>query len=155
MPKIEYIVTDRYVVDTCALISYFKGIFEEDSSISEKSIGIIDSAFYSHEIILIIPSTVFIEIYKKWFGNSEMKAKIISEIYLRIKSKENMQIQPIDKEILENFSLITNIETAYNFDNHDKQILAAAMTMQCPLITSDKRLIRYNEKQHVIPQIFS
>ena len=65
-----------------------------------------------------------------------------------------MEIQPLDKEILENFALITDIESNHNFDNHDKQVLAAAMTMQCPLITSDRPLIRYNQRKKVIPAIY-
>lgn len=148
-------MADRYVIDTCAIISYFEKIFESGSSISNKSLKIIDLAFSSSEIILIVPSTVFIEIYDKWFENSERKAAIISEIYNRIKSMENMEIRPIDKEVLERFSEITDIESDHNFDNRDKQILAVAMALECPLITSDNRIIRYNGRKNVIPKILS
>jgi predicted nucleic acid-binding protein len=145
---------DKYVVDTCALISYFSDIFNEPSKISPASLKIIDDAFYVKEIKLIFPATVFIEIFKKWFVTEEAAEKIKTEIYYRIKSQENMEIQPFDKEILENFILITDIEKKYNFDNHDKQILAAAMTMDCPLISSDHRIKRYNKRKNVIPEFF-
>lgn len=144
---------DKYVVDTCALISYYPEIFKEKSSISNKSLEIIDYSFYSSEVKLIFPSTVFIEIFLKWCTSEEMKRKIEFEIFRRIKSKANMEIQPFDKEILENFVQIIDIEKDHNFDNHDKQILASAMTMYCPLITSDKRIKRYNNRKNVIPYI--
>ncbi|MBU2929274.1 PIN domain-containing protein [Winogradskyella psychrotolerans] len=143
-----------YVVDTCALISYFsKILIGSNISISKESIEIIDSAFYSTEINLIFPSTVFIELFKKWFRTEEDAERIKTEIYLRIFERENMEIQPFDKEVLENFIKIKDIEPKYNFDNHDKQILAAAMTMECALITSDTKIIRYNKRKNVIPYI--
>ncbi len=150
-------MSDLYVVDTCALISYFNEIIGNGASISisQESIDLIDKAFYSKEIKLIFPSTVFIEIFKKWYRTDEDAARITSEVYHNIKNRENMEIQPFDKEILENFISINNIESKHNFDNHDKQILAAAITMQCPLITSDQRIIRYNERNNVIPATHS
>ncbi|MDL5513972.1 PIN domain-containing protein [Arenibacter sp. M-2] len=147
---------ELYVVDTCALISYFHRHLDGSTvSISDASLSIIDKAFYSYEINLIFPSTVFIEIFKKWFRTEEDVARIKSEIYFRIRERENMEIQPFDREVFENFMSIKDIEPNHNFDNHDKQILAAAMTMQCPLITSDFRIIRYNHKKNVIPAIFN
>lgn len=144
-----------YVIDTNALISYFAEVFDgSDISISESSIEIIDSAFKNNnEIKLIIPACVFIEIFIKWFKTEEISSRIISEVYLRIKEKENMEIQPLDKEILENYIKIKDIETDHNFDGHDKQVFASAMTMNCTLITSDQRLIRYNKRKKLIPGI--
>ncbi|MCR1024288.1 PIN domain-containing protein [Cellulophaga baltica] len=145
-----------YVVDTCALISYFQPYLKgSDISISEESLSIIDKAFYTDEVNLIFPATVFIEIFKKWFKTEEDAARIRVEIFNRILERENMEIQPFEKEVFENFLRIVDIEPKHNFDNHDKQILAAAMTMECPLITSDTRLIRYNKKNNVIPAIFN
>lgn len=146
---------DRYVVDTCALISYFSEIFEVPSTISTESIEIIDNAFYAKTVKLIFPATVFIEIFNKWFTNAEIAEKIKIEIYHRIKNCENMEIQPFEKEVLENFILITGIEKKYNFDNHDKQILAAAMMLNCPLITSDECITRYNKRKRVIPEVYN
>ncbi|EXZ37797.1 hypothetical protein M104_3446 [Bacteroides fragilis str. 1007-1-F  len=76
-------------------------------------------------------------------------------MYIPIVSQENFAIEPLDKEVLDNFIKITDIESGWNFDNHDKQILATAMKFQTPLITSDERIIRYNKKKKVIPYIFS
>jgi predicted nucleic acid-binding protein len=144
-----------YVVDTNALISYFFKMFPgSDVSISPSSLEIIDSAFNNNnEIKLIIPACVFIEIFIKWFKNDELASRIISEVYLRIKEKENIEIQPLDKEILENYIRIKDIEADHNFDGHDKQVFASAITMNCPLITSDQRLIRYNKRKKMIPEI--
>lgn len=143
-----------YVVDTCALISYFSEHFENaDVSVSNNCLEIIDNAFFSSDIKLIFPSTIFIEIFKKWFKSEEQRERINMEVYYRIKTQENMEIQPLDKEILANFISITDIESNHNFDNHDKQILAAAITMNCPLLSSDKRIIRYNKRKNVIPEI--
>lgn len=146
---------DLYVVDTCAVISYFSNIFEGDVSISDKSLEIIDLAFHSNEIKLIFPSAIFIELFVKWFKNEEIAARIKTEVYLRIKNQENMQIRILDRETLENYIKIQNIETGFGFDGHDKQIFASAMTMECKLITSDERLIRYNKEHNLIAGIIS
>ncbi|MFE3868003.1 PIN domain-containing protein [Flavobacterium sp. LS2P90] len=149
--------SEIYVIDTNAIISYFADIFVgSDISISGTSLEIIDSAFKNNnEIKLIIPACVFIEIFIKWFKNEEVASKIISEVYLRIKEKDNMEIQPLDREILENYIKIKDIELDHNFDGHDKQVFASAMTMECKLITSDRRLIRYNKRKNMIPGILS
>jgi len=146
-----------YVVDTCAIISYFKDILQQGAtnSISDSSLKIIDKAFTNNEIKLIFPAVIFIELYDKWFNTIEDASRIYSEIYLKIFNQENMEIQPLDKEILENFIKITDIESNHKFDNHDKQVLASAMTMQCTLITSDLPLIRYNGRKNVIPLILN
>lgn len=153
----NYLVDYKYVVDTNALISYFSEIFEGgDISISKESLEIIDQAMTNNnEIKLIIPACVFLELFIKWFKTEELSAKIIAEVYYRIKQKENIEIQPLDKEILENYIKIKDIEKDFNFDGHDKQVFASAMTMECPLISSDNRLIRYNEKKKLIPAILS
>lgn len=146
---------DIFVVDTCAVISYFSSIFEGDISISKETLELIDLAFHSNDIKLIFPSAVFIELFIKWFQDDESAAKIKTEVYDRIKGQENMQIRAFDREALENYFKIVNIEADHNFDGHDKQIFASAMSMDCKLITSDERLIRYNKKQKMIPGILS
>lgn len=144
-----------FVVDTCALISYFSNIFKEDSTISNSSIKIIKEAFEYENANLIFPTAVFVELFKKFCKTEEQKEKVKYEVYQRIKNQNNMEIQPIDHEVMENFIKITDIEPDFKFDNHDKQVFAAAMTMQCPLITSDNRLMRYNERKKFIPEILS
>lgn len=148
-------MNNLYVVDTCAMISYFKDVLKQGatSSISQESLEIIDTAFNSNEVKLIFPAVTFIELFDKWFNTPEDSSRIYSEVYLRIYNRENMEIQPFDLEILENFIQITDIEPNHNFDNHDKQVLASAMTMECSLISSDGPLKRYNSRKKVIPAI--
>lgn len=146
---------NRFVVDTTSVISYFSDVFGESSQISQHALNLIDKAFHEDSILLIFPSIIFVEIFKKWFINEEEAAKIRIEVLERIKNRGNMEIKPLEKEVLENFIKIQDIEPNYNFDNHDKQVLASAMMLQCPLITSDLRLIRYNKRKKVIPKIIS
>jgi len=148
-------MTKRFVVDTTSLISYFSDVFGQPSQISDDAINLIDRAFHEDSIILIFPSVVFVEIFKKWFISEAKAALIRFEVLERIKNRGNMEIKPLEKEVLENFIKIQDIESNYNFDNHDKQVLASAMMLQCPLITSDLRLIRYNKIKKVIPKIIS
>lgn len=143
----------RYVIDTTSLISYFSDIFEEPPKISERSIGIINSAFIHDNTVLIIPSIVFVEIFKKWYQSDEWSEKIRYEVYEKVISRPNIEIRPLDIELIENFIRITDIEPNHNFDNHDKQVLACAMMLNCDLITSDQKVIRYNRRKNVVPAI--
>lgn len=144
----------RYTVDTTTVISYFIDVFDgAEPQISKKSLDIIDNAFNDTSIILYFPSIIFVEIFSKWFRDEELAYRIKSDVYIPIVSQENFAIEPLDKEVLENFIKITDIEPGWNFDNHDKQILATAMKFQTPLITSDERIARYNRKKNVIPSI--
>ena len=146
----------KYTVDTTAVISYFKDVFDgAKPQISDSSLNIIDSAFRDASIILYFPSIIFVEIFSKWFRDEEFACKIRSNVYTPIISQENFAIEPLDKEVLENFIKITDIESGWNFDNHDKQILATAMKFQTPLITSDERIARYNKRKKVVPSILS
>jgi predicted SnoaL-like aldol condensation-catalyzing enzyme len=150
-------MNERFVIDTTSLISYFSEVFERGSQISEKALRLIEKGFSGDGVILIIPSIVFIEIYKKWFVNEEMANKIRYEVYERIKHCPSIEIKPIEAEVLENFIKITGIEVGHNFDNHDKQILASAMMLQCPLITSDGPITRYATKTRkgIIPHVIN
>jgi predicted nucleic acid-binding protein len=130
-------------------------VFEKPSQLSPRALKIIDSAFADTAVILIIPSIVFVEIFKKWFVSSERAAKIRYEVFEKIRSQDNIEIKALEREVLENFIQITDIESDHNFDNHDKQILACAMMLNCPLITSDANLIRYNQRRNVVPSIIS
>lgn len=145
----------KYVIDSTALISYFSQIFEKEIVISDSAIEIIDNAFRDQDIILHYPSIVFLEIFSKHFVSEERAQLIKYEVFERIMNQSNMSIEPIDLEVLEAFLKIRDIEQNYNFDNHDKQIFATAMKFNCPLITSDERLIRYNKRMHLIPCIIN
>jgi rRNA-processing protein FCF1 len=132
----------KYTIDTTSLMSYFSSTFNVTSKISDAALDIIETAFYDENIILLIPSIVFIEIFSKQFIDEERASKIRYEVFEMIKSRPNISIEPLDKEVLENFANIKDIEVGRNFDNHDKQIYATAIKYNTPLITSDERLIR-------------
>lgn len=147
----------KYVVDTCALISYFQNIIDPTGTptISEAALQIIDKGFNDDDYLLFFPSTVFIEIYKKWCRTENDSERIRHEVFERIKLRDNMHIVPIDKFVLESFVEITDIEADHNFDNHDKQVLAVAMDNDCPLITSDQPVSRYVRRKNVIPDVIN
>jgi len=144
---------DNYVLDTNSLISYFRDIFKVSSTISQQALNIIDDAFNNSKYKIIIPSIVFIELFKKWYKDEEFLAKIRYDIFQFLRDKENIAILGIDREVLENLILLNNIQ--FNFDNHDKLILATAMVYQYSLISSDGRIAAYNNTNKVIPAIIS
>lgn len=143
----------RYVLDTTTVMSYFSSCFSVNNLISKKGNSIVYEAIELGEYIIFIPSIVFIEIFSKQFITPEIAAKIKSEVYDKIKSCNNISIEPFDKEVLECFVDILDIEKGHNFDNHDKIIFATAMKYNANLITSDERLFRYNRKKKLIPSV--
>lgn len=146
----------KYTIDTTAIISYFIDEFRgANAQISKKNLEIIENAFHDPNIILYFPSVVFLEIFSKWLFDEESAQRIKSKVFIPIYLQENFAIEPFDREVLENFIKIDNIEKGWNFDNHDKQILATAMKFNTPLITSDVNVKRYNNKNKVIPEILS
>ena len=145
----------RYTIDTTALMSYFSDTFQIECKISKDAINIIGEAFDENKHIIQIPSIVFVEIFSKQFTTPEKAAQIRYVVYEKIRCCENVSIEAIDKELLECFIQITDIEANHNFDNHDKIIFATAMKYQNPLITSDLRLIRYNRRKRLIPGIIT
>lgn len=148
-------MSSRYIVDTCALISYFPDCFPSAGSnkLSVDVKSILDAAFNKEDILLIFPSIVFVEIFEKWCCEEEDQARIKFNIFKYIQSFENMSIMPIDFEILENILKIKHIEKNHNFDGHDKIVLSTAMVMGNTLISSDQRLQRYNTRNKVIPNV--
>jgi predicted nucleic acid-binding protein len=148
------IMNDTYIIDTTSLISYFHNIFEVSSVISKNSIDIIEKGF-NGELKLIIPSIVFIEIFCKWYLTQEKIERIRYEMFLNIKDQEKIHICPIEIEVLQNVAIIAGINSDIKFDNHDKQVLATAMMYSCPLITSDKKIMKFVKKYKVIPEILN
>ncbi len=144
----------NYVIDTTSLISYFDDVFGGKPKISQYALRVIDRAFRDdNSIKLSIPGIVFVEIFDKWFNDEETAAKIRSEMMAPIYDAPNIEVKPIEKEVLENFLKIT--DSIIKLDNHDKIILASSMMLQWPLITSDSKIIKYNRKYKVIPDIIS
>jgi hypothetical protein len=144
-----------YILDTCALLSYFSEQVGADISVSKESLSIIDSGFNKiDDVRLIIPNVVFIEVFDKWVRSEESMLKIKAEIFDRINSAENIEIRVLDKETLGNFSIFQYlINRDYGFDNHDKQVFAAAVTMGYTLITSDRNVIDYTKYLSSHPDI--
>jgi len=142
------------VIDTTALISYFSLVFKQPSQISDDAIKFIKRAFqYESDILLSIPSIVFVEIFDKWIVNDEFRAMFVSEVLEVILQAPNIEIKPIDEEVLQHFIYLD--DPVVNLENHDRIILASAMMLGWPLITSDNKLIKYFKKHKVIPSIIS
>jgi predicted nucleic acid-binding protein len=144
---------ELYVIDTNSIISHFNSVFKRPSCISKRAHNIISRAFdnYSNDTKLSIPSVVFIEIYEKWFSSDEFAEMFHYEVIARITDSPNIEIKPIEREVLENVLLIGGSLSSHEI--HDKLILASAMMLDCPLITSDNAIIDYVEQTRVIPYV--
>ena len=146
---------ENYVCDTNSIISSFADIFHSTSTISGRALSIIEEAIqpYPSYIRLSIPSVVFIELFDKYLVDVESVREFYYKCYVKIVDSPNVEIKPIEKEVLQ--QLINLKYSLPNHDIHDKLILACAMTLECPLITSDSVLIDFVQKHRVIPEILS
>ena len=130
-------------------------MFEQGSQISKEALKIVDNAFASsHEIILIIPGVVFVEIFDKWFRGKEkeeFQAKFLAEVLSPIVKSPNIEIRAIDGEILEKF--ISLQDNKLNLENRDRLILAVASVLNAPLITPDRKIIKFVKKHKPISKI--
>jgi predicted nucleic acid-binding protein len=142
-----------YVTDTNSVIFYFSHVFEQPSKLSAKARQLFEHALNNSpsEIKLSIPSVVFVEIFDKWLINEEFAAKFHYEVFSAIVQSPNIEIKPIEREVLENLLKIGGSLSEH--DIHDKLILASAMMLNCPLITTDSKIIESVNKYHVIPSI--
>lgn len=149
----------RFVLDTTALISSYPEIFGGTPKISQKSVSLIHRIIeFADSALLTIPSVVFVEIYDKWLsGNKhlteELMARFRAEIYYPIQSASNIEIRELDQEILEKFLMLN--DQNIKLENHDKIILATASTLEATLITSDRKIIRFNNRYNVVPDILT
>ncbi len=142
-----------YVIDTCALISFFHEVFGEDPRLSPRATGIIGEAIYGTftQLRVSIPSVVFIEIYEKWLRDEEFTRKFFYEVFTPITQSSNVEIKPIDREVLESlFSIGGNLA---EHDVNDKIVLASAVMLATPLITLDEKITEYVKKSGVIPSV--
>jgi len=152
----------RYVIDTNGLISYYSNIFKNapdyngSPTISKKAENTIREAICSSEgnILLSIPSIIFIEIFQKWLRKEEFSKQFFYEIFTPLKDAPNVEIRSIDKELLENLMKVEGY--LENHELHDKIVVAAAMTLECPLITFDSKIIKFVEDgEEKIPYILN
>ena len=143
-----------YVLDTNAVISFFDKVFCRSNKyirlqpLSKKVRENIEEALFSNEthIRLSIPTVVFIEIYEKWLISEEFCRMFFYEVFIPITQSQNVEIRPIDREVLENLLEIGGI--LKNHDLNDRLILASAIALNAPLITTDKKIIKYIKKYH-------
>ncbi|PHS11059.1 MAG: hypothetical protein COA78_10435 [Blastopirellula sp.] len=147
-------MTDLYVTDTVGLINYFHETFSRSSSISASTRRIYDKAFSTSEgsVRLSIPSVVFVEIHEKWCRTEEFSRKFYYNVFKRVCDSPNIEVKPIDREVLENLLRIRG--SLEDHDLHDKLILASAMMLDCPLITCDSEIIKFNDEFNVVDIIF-
>jgi predicted nucleic acid-binding protein len=149
----------RIVVDTTAIISYFSSIFGEQSQISPEGLSIIQDAFESDDrIIMIIPSIVFVEIFDKWFKGTQQKdeefrAKFLAEVLHTIQRSPNMEVREIDDEVIEKF--LELYDEDIGLEQRDRIILASAVVLNAYLITSDKKIILFQKRYSLIPEIIT
>jgi PIN domain nuclease of toxin-antitoxin system len=142
---------NRYVIDTVAFINYFNDFFGEiDILLSEtrRKINLcLDKNLNSHK--LVIPSIVFLEVFRKFLTDEEKVKKFYYEIYIHLKENNNIEIKAIEKEVLEIFQNLND----YEMEHNDKLIYASAVQLNSSLITNDPVIINYNKKRNLIPSI--
>jgi len=152
----------RYVIDTNGLISFFAGVFEDilgsdDSTlISKKARNAIQEAVFFSEggVLLSVPSIVFVEIYEKWLRSEEFFRKFFYEVFIPLKQSPNVEIRAIDQEVLENLLDVDGCLAKH--DLHDKIVVASAMTLACPIITVDHKIIEFvGNGEGKIPKVFN
>ena len=141
----------RYVIDTNGLISFFAGVFDNtpefdgSPSISEKTRTAIQEAIspLEGEVLLSVPSIVFVEIYEKWLRSGEFFRKFFYEVFTPLKQSPNVEIRAIDQEVLENLLAVDGCLAEH--DLHDKIVVASAVTLECPIITVDHKIVEFVE----------
>ena len=148
-------MTKRYVIDTNSIISYFSDVFGQPKVLSSKAERLIAQAICNSSSIvrLSIPSIVFVEIYEKWFINEEFTQKFFYEVYTPIEQSPNIEIKPIEREVLENLNLIGGNLSRHEIN--DKLIVASAMMLNCPIITTDSEIMKYVQGNAAIPAVIS
>ncbi len=152
----------RYVIDTNGLISFYAGVFDDAPGfdgappISQKTTNAIQEAVFPFEggVLLSVPSIVFIEIYEKWLRSEEFFRKFFYEVFIPLKQSPNVEIRAIDQEVLENLLAVDGCLAEH--DLHDKIVVASAITLECPIITVDHKIIEFvGNGERKIPKVFN
>ena len=155
-------VKKRYVIDTNGIITFYDEVFIKSplhgrsGSMSTNTRTVIQEAINPFEggVLLSVPSIVFIEIYEKWLRTEEFFRKFFYEVFIPLKQSPNVEIRSLDQEVLEN--LLTVDGCLAEHDLHDKIVVASAITLECPLITSDDEIIKFVGKgEKSIPKVFN
>ena len=149
---------ELYVIDTCALIAFFDDVFKHavgydgSPALSNQVTKIIAEAINSGgtHIRLSIPSVVFIEIYEKWLITEEFCRMFFFEVFNPLRQSPNVEIRSTDREVLER--LLSIGSPLEGHDLHDRLILASAIALESPLITTDEDVTEYIIKSGVVPR---
>lgn len=137
------IMTRPIALDTNAVISYYSNIFEEEPTISGATLSLIEEGLVSRstDIVLIVPSTVFVELFERWLDTEEFRSKVYYEVYLPLRQRDNVAILPVSFDCL--YRLLEVEANLSKHDLHDKLVVAAAIEMSAELVTSDQRIISF------------
>jgi len=151
-------IRELYVCDTCCLISYFESIFAPLGAVINLSYdarSLINNALsdLNSNIRISIPSVVFGEIYDKWLDTEETVKKFYYDAYSKLNTCPNIEIKSIEKDVLN--QLITIEHELNNHEISDKIVVASALELDCALITTDTKIIEYNENQNRIRRILN
>jgi predicted nucleic acid-binding protein len=148
------ITETRFVIDSVSFINYYNDLFNEREKISKEARRIITKGFdINSPIKLIIPSTVLLELHTKFSKDEEAVRKIYYEIFFKIKESPDIEIKPLEKEVLEEFVKID--DNIVCLEHNDKLILSAAIQLNCSLITIDSKIIYYVKKTKAIPNVIT
>lgn len=144
-----------YVIDTNGIIGYFDEVFKAASNLSNYARTLIECALsaFPQDVKLSVPTVVFVEIFEKWLDGEEMAAKFHYEVFNLLARSPNIEIKPLEQEVLENVLQIGG--TLAEHEIHDKIILASAIMLNCPMITTDTKIREYVEVSRVIPSVIS
>lgn len=142
----------RYVIDTVAFINYFNEFFGEEDILSSDVRRIVKKCIgidYNH-YKLIIPSIVFLEVFRKFLKSEERAKQFYYEIFIPLRDADDIEVKPIEKEVISTFS---QIDSEVDLELHDKIIFASALQLQCTLITNDPKILKANKAFQYIPDI--
>jgi PIN domain nuclease of toxin-antitoxin system len=144
-----------FVCDTNAIIWFFSNVFQTADKLSARARCLIEQGCSQNgsDIRLSIPSVVFIEIFDKWCVDEVSARRIHNEVFRRLSESPNVEIRPIDLEVIACVATIAG--RLVDHEMHDKMVLASAMVLECPLITSDGEIAKFNESERVIPEVFT
>jgi predicted nucleic acid-binding protein len=145
-------VSRLFVVDTNAIISHYGDVLDRDACVTSTALGYIKRAFLpGSDIRLSVPSFVFVEMVCTLGKSQEARAKLRYEVFEPIRNCPNIEIRPLEKDTLHQMMKIA--DPTINLENHDKIMLASAMVLDCPLITSDAKILQFNRKHKAVSQI--
>ena len=146
---------ELYVIDTNAIISYFDRVFDKPSRLSALARRLIDTALSSsvEDIKVSVPSIVFVEVFDKWLDTEEMSAKFYYEVFQLLEQSPNIEIKPVEQEVLQNILQVRGILTDHEI--HDKIIVASAVMLNCAIITTDTKIREYAETSAALPPVIT